>query len=55
MLLAAPVFSDAESYFNTRFLSEEPGAVADLTRFIDSGSSVPPGVYKVDIFSMKTL
>jgi len=50
MLLAAPVFSDAESYFNTRFLSEEPGAVADITRFIDSGSSVPPGVYKVDIF-----
>ena len=50
MLLAAPMFSDAEAYFNTRFLSNEPGAVADITRFIDSGSSVPPGTYKVDIY-----
>ena len=50
MLLATPILSHAESYFNTQFLSDDPGAVADITRFIDSGSSVPPGTYTVDIY-----
>ena len=50
MLLATPLFSHAEAYFNTQFLGDDASAVADITRFIDSGSSVPPGTYTVDVY-----
>lgn len=50
MLLATPLFSHAEAYFNTQFLGDDASAVADITWFIDSGSSVPPGTYTVDVY-----
>jgi len=39
----------AEIYFNPRFLSDDPAAVADLSRF-EQGQEVLPGIYRVDIY-----
>ncbi|XJK98542.1 S/F1C fimbrial usher SfaF/FocD [Escherichia coli] len=39
----------AELYFNPRFLSDDPDAVADLSAFTQ-GQELPPGVYRVDIY-----
>lgn len=39
----------AEVYFNPRFLSDDPSAVADLSQF-ESGLEAPPGAYRVDIY-----
>ncbi len=39
----------ADVYFNPRFLSNDPGAVADLSQF-ESGLEAPPGKYRVDIY-----
>lgn len=41
--------ADADVYFNPRFLSGDPGAVADLSQF-ESGLEAPPGTYRVDIY-----
>lgn len=41
--------SNAENYFNPRFLSDDPKAVADLSQF-EKGSEGLPGTYRVDIF-----
>ena len=49
-LLVLPVFSaQAELYFNPRFLSNDPTAVADLSNF-EKGQELPPGTYHVDIY-----
>lgn len=50
MFLMASSLSNAESYFNTQFLGDDINAIADVSRFIKSGSSVPPGIYTVDIY-----
>ncbi|WP_082061127.1 fimbrial biogenesis usher protein [Pseudomonas sp. MRSN 12121] len=48
--IALPIFPvQAELYFNPRFLSDNPDAVADLSAF-ESGQEVPPGKYRVDIY-----
>lgn len=39
----------ADSYFNPRFLSDDPSAVADLSAF-EKGLEAPPGRYRVDIY-----
>lgn len=50
LLLASPVFStQAELYFNPRFLADDPAAVADLSGF-EKGQELPPGTYRVDIY-----
>ncbi|MEQ0188780.1 fimbrial biogenesis usher protein [Klebsiella sp. CN_Kp098] len=36
-------------YFNPAFLSDDPSAVADLSRF-EKGGAQPPGTYQVDIY-----
>ena len=46
---ATPTF-----WFNPRFLSDDPSAVADLSRFV-MGEEVPPGTYRVDIILNGTL
>lgn len=43
------VSAQAELYFNPRFLSDDPAAVADLSSF-EKGQEVPPGTYRVDIY-----
>ena len=50
ILLASQTFStQAEIYFNPRFLSDDPAAVADLSNF-EKGQEVPAGTYRVDIY-----
>ncbi|WP_145566683.1 fimbrial biogenesis usher protein [Yersinia aleksiciae] len=50
LLLAMQTCSvQAELYFNPRFLSDDPDAVADLSRF-ENGQEIPPGTYRVDIY-----
>ncbi|HDV8502055.1 MULTISPECIES: fimbrial biogenesis usher protein [Enterobacter] len=44
----ASVNADAGYYFNPAFLSSDPAAVADLSRFSNSGQA--PGVYRVDVW-----
>lgn len=44
---AIPAYSDV--YFNPRFLSDDPAAVADLSAF-ENGLEAPPGTYRVDIY-----
>lgn len=39
---------NAEQYFNPAFLSDDPSAVADLSRF--QGGAQAPGIYRVDIY-----
>ena len=41
--------ASAGVYFNPAFLSDDPSAVADLSRF-EQGGYQPPGVYQVDIY-----
>lgn len=43
----------AELYFNPRFLSDDPSAVADLSGF-EKGQEVPPGTYRVDTYMNNT-
>jgi outer membrane usher protein len=38
----------AEAYFNPAFLSDDPSAVADLSRF--EGGTQAPGTYRVDVY-----
>ncbi|HDX8712137.1 fimbrial biogenesis usher protein [Klebsiella michiganensis] len=50
ILLTSQAFSaQAEFYFNPRFLSDDPTAVADLSGF-ENGQEIPPGTYRVDIY-----
>ena len=50
VLLTSQTFSaQAEFYFNPRFLSDDPTAVADLSGF-ENGQEIPPGTYRVDIY-----
>ncbi|EPO5349302.1 fimbrial biogenesis usher protein [Klebsiella michiganensis] len=50
ILLTSQAFSaHAEFYFNPRFLSDDPTAVADLSGF-ENGQEIPPGTYRVDIY-----
>jgi outer membrane usher protein len=50
VLLTSQTFSaQAELYFNPRFLSDDPTAVADLSGF-ENGQEIPPGTYRVDIY-----
>ncbi|WP_058913909.1 fimbrial biogenesis usher protein [Entomohabitans teleogrylli] len=44
-----PASTQAELYFNPRFLADDPAAVADLSSF-EKGQEVPPGTYRVDIY-----
>jgi P pilus assembly protein, porin PapC len=39
----------AENYFNPRFLSDDPSAVASLSNF-EKGIEAPPGTYRVNIY-----
>ncbi|MEQ5091663.1 fimbrial biogenesis usher protein [Providencia rettgeri] len=43
------VQANVDIYFNPRFLSDDPTAVADLTRF-ERGEVISPGVYRVDLY-----
>lgn len=45
----APFHAMAEQYFNPAFLSSDPSAVADLTRFNQDGGQAP-GSYRVDVY-----
>ncbi|MBK0000358.1 fimbrial biogenesis usher protein [Erwinia sp. S38] len=50
ILLASQTFStQADIYFNPRFLADDPAAVADLSNF-EKGQEVPAGTYRVDIY-----
>ena len=51
ILLTSQAFfsAQAEFYFNPRFLSDDPTAVADLSGF-ENGQEIPPGTYRVDIY-----
>jgi len=44
-----PCFAMANNYFNPAFLSDDPSAVADLSRFEKNNSQVP-GKYLVDLY-----
>lgn len=46
-----PAKSRADNYFNPAFLSSDPSAVADLSRFEGNGQA--PGTYRVDVFLNK--
>lgn len=43
-----PAKSRADNYFNPAFLSSDPSAVADLSRFEGNGQA--PGTYRVDVY-----
>lgn len=43
----------AENYFNPAFFSDDPDAVADLSRFTNNGAQTP-GTYRVDIYLNET-
>ncbi|CAK9883812.1 MAG: Outer membrane usher protein FimD [Candidatus Erwinia impunctatus] len=50
ILIALQIYAaQGEIYFNPRFLSDDPSAVADLSRF-ENGQEIPPGTYRVDIY-----
>lgn len=49
LLSTQAFFAQAELYFNPRFLSDDPAAVADLSGF-EQGQALPPGTYRVDIY-----
>jgi len=50
LLFTSPIFStQAELYFNPRFLADDPAAVADLSKF-EKGQELPPGTYRADIY-----
>lgn len=44
-----PMQAMSEQYFNPAFLSSDPSAVADLTRFNQDGGQAP-GTYRVDVY-----
>lgn len=47
--LALPFAVHAETFFNPTFLSDDPSAIADLSRF-DKGEGQPPGTYRVELY-----
>ncbi|UVO06584.1 fimbrial biogenesis usher protein [Pectobacterium polonicum] len=49
LCLAFPLSGEAETFFNPTFLSDDPSAIADLSRF-DNGEGQPPGIYRVEIY-----
>ncbi|MEQ9892054.1 fimbrial biogenesis usher protein [Pectobacterium aroidearum] len=49
LYMAFPLAGDAETFFNPTFLSDDPSAIADLSRF-DKGEGQPPGTYRVEIY-----
>ncbi|UUE34583.1 fimbrial biogenesis usher protein [Pectobacterium aroidearum] len=49
LYMAFPLAGDAETFFNPTFLSDDPSAIADLSRF-DKGEGQPPGIYRVEIY-----
>ena len=49
LAVVSPVQVLAEQYFNPAFLSNDPSAVADLSRFNKEGGQAP-GSYRVDIY-----
>ena len=49
MILMMNNFAVAEEFFNPSFLSEDPDAVADLSRFSNDGAQAP-GKYRVDVY-----
>ena len=49
----APYQASAEQYFNPAFLSNDPSAVADLSRFNKDGGQAP-GVYRVELYVNNT-
>lgn len=55
LFISVPTFSTQTGlYFNPRFLSDNQGAVADLSGF-EKGQEVPQGTYRVDIYLNDTL
>lgn len=49
LALCSSMSASAENSFNPRFLSDDPGQVADLSGF-EKGLEAPPGIYRVDIY-----
>lgn len=49
LAIVSPVQVLAEQYFNPAFLSSDPSAIADLSRFNNEGGQAP-GSYRVDIY-----
>lgn len=49
LYIAFPLVSGAETFFNPTFLSDDPSAIADLSRF-NNGEGQPPGIYRVEIY-----
>lgn len=49
LLISPALFAQTELYFNPRFLSDDPAAVADLSGF-EKGQELPPGIYRTDIY-----
>ncbi|WP_234257043.1 fimbrial biogenesis usher protein [Pectobacterium sp. IFB5596] len=49
LCLVFPLNGEAETFFNPTFLSDDPSAIADLSRF-DNGEGQPPGIYRVEIY-----
>ena len=50
LLFTSPaLLAQTELYFNPRFLSDDPAAVADLSSF-EQGQELPPGTYRTDIY-----
>lgn len=55
LFISTPTLSkETGLYFNPRFLSDDQGAVADLSGF-EKGQEVPQGTYRVDIYMNDTL
>lgn len=49
LMVLTPTLAQADTYFNPAFLSNDPGAVADLSRFEKAGGQAP-GTYRVDVY-----
>ncbi|NNS04954.1 fimbrial biogenesis usher protein [Klebsiella pasteurii] len=49
VLLTISFPTKSELWFNPRFVSDDPTAVADLSSF-ENGQEVPEGVYRVDVY-----
>lgn len=49
LYMAFPLVGGAETFFNPTFLSDDPAAIADLSRF-NKGEGQPPGIYRVEIY-----
>ncbi|KML41964.1 hypothetical protein VL15_37850 [Burkholderia cepacia] len=49
VLAFPPISARADTYFNPAFLSGDPSAIADLSRFSKTGGQAP-GTYRVDVY-----